>query len=146
MLANIDHVLSGALLHVLDDMGHTDRLLLADANVPLIRFACPVVRLGEIRLSRALDAILSVFPLDDPLDEAVTRMRLEEGPDATNASQDDCLRVLRARRSPDARYRVPTREEFYAEAAAVSAVVHVLEPVPASSLILTKGVVYPAWG
>lgn len=145
MLLNIDHVLSGELLHVLDDMGHTDRLLIADANVPLLRFSCPVVRLGEIRVARALSAILSVFPLDEPLDAAVTRMPAKGDAERLNASQADCLDVLREQVSPDFSYRVPALEDFYAEAFSVSAVVHVLEPVPASSLILTKGVVYPDW-
>ncbi|WP_442575357.1 RbsD/FucU domain-containing protein [Microbacterium sp. F51-2R] len=145
MLRGIDPLLRGELLHLLDDMGHTDRLLLADANFPLIRVTCPVVRLGESRMSRALDAVLSVFPLDEPLDDAVTRMMIDPGhPEELNASQRDCLTVLRRHTVGDVAFRTPPRETFYEEALQAAAVVHVLEPVPASCLILTKGVVYPA--
>jgi len=144
MLRGIDPLLRGELLHLLDDMGHTDRLLLADANFPLIRAKCPVVRLGEVRMSRALDAVLTVFPLDEPVDGSVTRMVDPENPESLSASQEDCLSVLRDHAGEGVLFRSPPREVFYTEAMQSAVIVHVLEPLPASCLILTKGVIYPS--
>ncbi len=143
MLRGIDPLLRGELLHLLDDMGHTDRLLLADANFPLIRATCPVVRLGEVRMSRTLDAVLSVFPLDEPVDGAVTRMVDPADPEALSPALQDCLGVLRCHAGEGTRFRTPPREVFYEEAMQAAAIIHVLEPLPASCLILTKGVIYP---
>ncbi|MFT4028879.1 MAG: RbsD/FucU domain-containing protein [Protaetiibacter sp.] len=143
MLLGIDPLLSGELLHVLDDMGHSDRLLLADANFPLIRYSCPVIRVGDVPMSRVLDAVLSVFPLNEPRDEAVTRMRDEADPASLNAAQRACLEVMR-RIDPQIRYRVPPLVDFYAEVKTVAAIVHMIEPTPRSCLILKKGIIIPA--
>lgn len=62
MLKGIDPLLSGDLLHILDDMGHGDVLMLVDRNYPAVASGRPVIRLGEVTVLRAAQAILSVFP------------------------------------------------------------------------------------
>ena len=68
MLKGIDPLLSGELLKVLDDMGHGDQLLLCDRNYPAVASGQPVLRLGEVSVLRAAQAIFSVFPLDSFVD------------------------------------------------------------------------------
>nr|BFF15951.1 hypothetical protein GCM10025699_72540 [Microbacterium flavescens] len=64
MLKGIDPLLGGALLHLLDDMGHGDRLLVVDRNFPAAATGLPVVHVGEATMSRVIGAVLGVFPLD----------------------------------------------------------------------------------
>ena len=70
MLKGIDPVLSGELLKILDEMGHGDQLLLVDRNYPAAASGKPVVRLGEITVTRAAEAILGVLPLDRFIDHS----------------------------------------------------------------------------
>ena len=63
MLKGVDPLLSGDLLAILDDMGHGDQLALVDRNFPAVSSGRPVIRLGEVTILRAAEAILSVLPL-----------------------------------------------------------------------------------
>ena len=64
MLKGIDPLLAPDLLHVLAAMGHGDELAVVDANFPAVAVARRLVRLDGVRASRALQAILSLLPLD----------------------------------------------------------------------------------
>ncbi len=72
MLLNIDPVLTGQLLHALDEMGHTDAVVVADAHFPAARIGRgrTVVDLPGLSTPRVLKAIASVMPPDtaDALD------------------------------------------------------------------------------
>jgi L-fucose mutarotase len=63
MLLGLDPVLSPDLLHALAAMGHGDRLALVDANDPATRRR-RLIELPGIDMPRALQAVLSVFPID----------------------------------------------------------------------------------
>ena len=64
MLKGIDKLLTGDILKILCDMGHGDELVIADANFPAENCAQRLIRLPGIDGVRAVQAILSVFPLD----------------------------------------------------------------------------------
>ena len=79
MLKGIDPLLSADLLHLLASMGHGDDLALVDANHPAAAVAAAttsgrLIRLPGVRMERAARTILSVFPLDDFVDDPVRRM------------------------------------------------------------------------
>jgi L-fucose mutarotase len=63
MLLGLDPVLSPDPLHALAAMGHGDRLALVDANDPATRRR-RLIELPGIDMPRALQAVLSVFPID----------------------------------------------------------------------------------
>ena len=142
MLKGIDPLLSGDLLKILDDMGHGDRLLLVDRNYPAASSGRPVVRLGEVTVLRAAEAILSVLPLDSFIAHPLERMEVEDDPVRTTPTQDALLELASRAEGRDLEYGVVPRLDFYERARACYAVVHTLDSVPYGCFILHKGVVF----
>ena len=64
MLKGIAPVISPDLLKVLMEMGHGDELVIADGNFPAASLARRLVRADGLNCPTLLDAILSLFPLD----------------------------------------------------------------------------------
>ncbi len=85
MLKGIPNIISPELLKVLDEMGHTDEIVIADGNFPGHSFGKPVLRLDGHGVPEILDAILKLFPLDTYPDQngvmhqPCTLMALEPG-------------------------------------------------------------------
>jgi L-fucose mutarotase len=142
MLKGIDPVLTGELLKVLDEMGHGDKLLLVDRNYPAFASGKPVVQLGEITQSRAMEAILSVFPLDTFVEAPLERMEVDDDPSIVAEVQDEVLAIARAHHEKPLEFGVVPRLEFYERARGVFAVVKTLESRPWGCFILQKGVVF----
>ena len=65
MLKTIHPLVSGTLLAILDDMGHGDEIVIADANFPSTGIARRIVDLPGSLAPAILEAILSLLPLDD---------------------------------------------------------------------------------
>jgi len=142
MLKGIDPVLNGELLHILDDMGHGDQLLLVDRNFPAAASGKPVVRLGEIGVERAARAILSLMPLDIFLEHPLERMEVDDDPSIVAAVQAAVLEVARAQHPQPLEFGIVPRLSFYERAAGAFAVVHTLEDQPYGCFILHKGVIF----
>jgi len=142
MLKGIDPLLSGDLLKILDDMGHGDQLLLVDRNYPAAASGKPVIRLGEVGVLRAAQAVLSVYPLDSFIDFPLERMEVEDDPVRTTSLQDDLLSLARTSEGRDLEFGVIPRLDFYRRAKAAYAVVHTLEDQPYGCFILHKGVIF----
>ncbi len=143
MLKGIDPVLSGELLHILDDMGHGDQLLLVDRNYPASAAGKPVVRLGAIGVERAAQAILSVMPLDTFLEHPLERMEVDGDPSIVAPVQSKLLDIANANHPQPLEFGVVPRMSFYERAKGVFAVVHTLEDQPYGCFILHKGVIFP---
>ncbi|MCS5498392.1 fucose isomerase [Cnuibacter physcomitrellae] len=140
MLKGVNPLLSGDLLKVLDDMGHGDVLVLADRNFPAHSSGRPVIRVST-GVVDAVEAILSVFPLDSFVEKPLGRMQIGDDPTATNDTQ---LAVLESARSLDphaGEFEVVPRFEVYERARAAYAVVQTIETAPYCVFLLTKGVV-----
>ncbi len=78
MLKGIPKILSPQLLKVLCEMGHSDRLVIADGNFPSESMGknAIVIRMDGHGVPEILDAVLQVFPLDDYIDKPVQLMEL----------------------------------------------------------------------
>lgn len=92
MLKSIHPLLNGTLLALLDDMGHGNEIVITDANFGADNVATRLVDLPGTSATELLDAILTVFPLDDFVERpmAVMRAPTETQPmyDAFQASAD----------------------------------------------------------
>ena len=66
MLKGIPEILSPELLKVLCEMGHSDRLVIADGNFPVESMGknAITIRCDGHGVPEILDAILQLFPLD----------------------------------------------------------------------------------
>ena len=141
MLKGIDPLLSGDLLQILDDMGHGDQLLLVDRNYPAVSSGRPVIRLGEVGIMRAAEAILSVFPLDSFISHPLERMEVEDDPTKTTAVQSELLAYASKIEGRPLEFGVIPRLDFYGRARNVYAVVHTLDALPYGCFIFHKGVI-----
>lgn len=79
MLIGIPKLLSPDILAVLCEMGHSDVVVLGDANFPGKRFAkegnCKFLRADGIAGADLLDAVLTVIPCDSYVKNPVTLMQ-----------------------------------------------------------------------
>ena len=64
MLNNIPKILTGDLLKALCDMGHGDKLVIADGNFPANSISDNVINYPGIDAVTLTQAILELFPLD----------------------------------------------------------------------------------
>lgn len=78
MLKGIPKILSPELLKVLCEMGHSDRIVIADGNFPAESMGknAKVIRCDGLGCAELLDAILQVFPLDTYVEQPVSLMQL----------------------------------------------------------------------
>ena len=140
MLKNIDPLLSGELLQILDDMGHGDELVIADRNFPSFSRGIPVVRVTA-DAAATFEAVLSVFPLDTFVERPLERMGPDDGATDANDVQERILAVASRHHGSSLEFGVIPRMAFYDRADQAFAVVHTLETAPYCDFILTKGVV-----
>lgn len=79
MLKGISPLLSPKLLKVLCEMGHSDRIVLADCNFPAASIGknAFVIYMPGVDIPSLLEAILTCFPLDDYVESPVTLMKTD---------------------------------------------------------------------
>ncbi len=75
MLRNIPKILPPDLVRDMMMMGHSDYLILADANFPGAAHAKRLIRMDGIMIPDLLEAVLQLFPLDNFVDDPVRLMR-----------------------------------------------------------------------
>ena len=75
MLRNIPKVLPPDLVRDMMMMGHSDFLILADANFPGAAHAKRFIRMDGIMIPQLLEAVLQLFPLDTFVPDPVRLMR-----------------------------------------------------------------------
>lgn len=81
MLKGIPKILSPELLKVLCEMGHSDRIVIADGNFPAESMGkdAIVIRCDGHGVPELLDAILQVIPLDTYVDKPMNLMEVMPG-------------------------------------------------------------------
>lgn len=99
MLRGIDARLGADVLHALAAMGHGDMVVLVDANFPADAVARDTVRGTLLRMDNldtraAAEAILSVLPLDDFVDDFAARMEVVGDPAAIPPPQAEVQALL----------------------------------------------------
>ena len=81
MLKGINPLLNADVLYALRAMGHGDRLVVCDTNFPADSIARQTVfgellRIDNVSTAKAIEAILSVMPLDTFVEDAAIRMEI----------------------------------------------------------------------
>lgn len=148
MLKGIDPALSAELLHVLMAMGHGDELLVCDVNHPAASIAKAttwgrLVDMAGATIPRALEAILSLMPLDDFVDAPVARMAVVGDPDGFVPIFAAVQQVVDRMEGRPVAIRVLERFAFYEAGRRAFAVVRTADPGPYGCFLLTKGVIAP---
>jgi L-fucose mutarotase len=139
MLIGLDPLLTPELLHALAAMGHGDEIVLADANFPAASVARRLVPLDGVGTPRALEAVLTVLPLDTFVAAPAVTMAVAGKPKAVPPAVRDLTRVLAAvgARPPAA----IDRHRFYDRARAAFAVVRTGERRFYANILLVKGAI-----
>ena len=117
-------------------MGHGDELVIADANFPSTSIAKRLLALPGVDAPKALEAILTVFPLDAASSPAVFAMQPARQ-DALPSPVAEFRSVLGANATIGSLDRVA----FYERARNAFAVVRTGEMRPYGNAIIVKGVV-----
>lgn len=133
MLVGINPLLRGKLLAALDEMGHGDLLVIADANFPAHSLCRRVIDMPGVGAPEAVRAIATVFPIDDG--ESVSLMAAPAG---ILPVQEELVRA-----SAMGSRTAPTLERFafYEEARQAAVIVLTGETRPYGNLLVKKGVV-----
>ena len=142
MLKGIPAILSPEMLKVLCEMGHSDRIVLADGNFPAESMGknAIVLRCDGHGCTELLDAILKVFPLDTYVEAPVGLMAVTPGDDIKPVIWDDYRRIIKEREG-DHNIEMIERFEFYNRAKKAYAIVATGETALYANIILKKGVV-----
>ena len=153
MLLRIDPALNADVLYVLRAMGHGDDLVICDTNFPADSIAQQTVhgqllRMENISAARAVQAILSVMPLDSFVERPAERMEVVDEPDTLPPVQQEVQAEVDAAARRDAgRDTWPMgsieRFAFYERAKNAYAVVVTGERRFYGCFILKKGVIPP---
>ncbi len=144
MLKGIPAILSPELLKVLCEMGHSDRIVLADGNFPAETMGknAIVIRADGHGACELLDAILQVFPLDTYVEKPVNLMQVMPGDPVETPIWDEYKAIVAKHdaRGADAVGNIE-RFAFYEEAKTAYAIIATGEKALYANVMLQKGVV-----
>lgn len=144
MLKGIPGILSPELLKVLCEMGHSDRLVIADGNFPAETMGkdAIVIRMDGHGIPEILDAILQVFPLDTYVDKPVNLMEVMPGDKVETPiwKTYEEITANHDRRGAEAIGQIE-RFAFYEEAKKAYAIIATGESALYANIMLQKGVV-----
>ena len=147
MLKGIDHRLNADVLGTLRAMGHGDYLIVSDTNFPADTIAQQttlgyLLRMENLTAAQAINAILSVYPLDTFVDDFAGRMRVGDDPDDIPAVQQEVIAEVKAVGEQRAMADVE-RFAFYDLAKGAYAVIQTGERRFYGCFMLRKGVIPP---
>jgi L-fucose mutarotase len=144
MLKGIPCILSPELLKILCEMGHSDKLVIADGNFPAESMGkdCKVIRCDGHGTVELLDAILQLFPLDTYVEHPVSLMAVIAGDTAKTPIWNEYHDVI-SRYDPRGKDCVVHIERFafYEEAKKAYAIIATGEKALYANIMLQKGVI-----
>jgi L-fucose mutarotase len=148
MLKGIDHRLNADVLYVLRSMGHGDALVIADTNFPSDQVSRSTVygdllRMENLTAAQAVNAVLSVMPLDTFVDDFAGRMEIVGDPSTIPDVQKEVqAEIDRAEGRPRPMIGIE-RFDFYDRARESYAVIQTGERRFYGCFIFRKGVIGP---
>lgn len=144
MLKGIPKILSPELLKVLCEMGHSDRVVIADGNFPVesIGKNAKVVRMDGHGTCEILEAVLRLFPLDTYVEHPVNLMQVMLGDDVETPIWDSYYDIVKnADERGESAVGEIERFEFYEQARSAYAIIATGEGALYANIMLQKGVV-----
>lgn len=144
MLKGIPKILSPELLKVLCEMGHGDRLVIADGNFPVesVGKDAVVVRMDGHGTCQVLEAILQLFPLDTYVEHPFNLMQVVPGDTVETPIWEEYKDILKkADARGDQAVGEIERFAFYEEARKAYAIIATGEGALYANIMLQKGVV-----
>lgn len=148
MLKNIDPRLNADVLYALRAMGHGDELVIADANFPSDTIAQQsrlghLLRLDTATTAEAVEAVLSVLPLDTFVDHTAHRMEMVDNPSEVPPVQAEVQKVIDAAENKPFPMGSIERFAFYERAKQAYCVIQTGERRFYGCIVIAKGVIEP---
>lgn len=144
MLKGIPKIISPELLKVLSEMGHGDRIVIADGNFPSesVGKNSIVIRCDGHGVPELLDAILQLFPLDTYVEKPVNLMEVVKGDNVETPIWNTYKDII-GKYDPRGAETVGNIERFafYEAAKTAYAVIATGESALYANIMLQKGVV-----
>ena len=144
MLKGIPKIISPELLKVMCEMGHSDRLVIADGNFPAESMGknAIVIRCDGHSATDVLDAILTLFPLDTYVEKPVNLMQVMPGDKVETPIWDEYKAIIAKHdaRGADTVGQIE-RFEFYEQAKTAYAIIATGEGALYANVMLQKGVI-----
>lgn len=142
MLKNIPPILSPDLLAILRAMGHGDEIAIVDANYPADAAGPILVRLDGVSATDVLDAVLTLMPLDDFVEDAAFGMQVV-GDAGKREPIMDAFDTIIIRHEPKMAMATLERFAFYDRVKGAYAIVQSGERRLYGNILLKKGIVRP---
>ena len=142
MLKNIPPILGPDLLGILRAMGHGDEIAIVDANYPADAAGPALVRLDGVSATDALDAILTLMPLDDFVDDAAFCMQVV-GDASKREPVMDAFETIVKKHEPKMGLASLERFAFYERVSQGCAIVQTGERRLYGNILLKKGIIRP---
>lgn len=148
MLKGIHPLLNADVLYALRAMGHGDDLVIADTNFPSDSVARltglgRLLRMDNTTAAQAIEAVLSVMPVDTFVDDAVARMEIVDAPDEVPPVQQEVQAVVDASLGRTWPMMPIERFAFYARARQAYCVIQTGERRFYGCFAFRKGVIAP---
>lgn len=148
MLKGLDSRLNADVLHALRAMGHGDVLIISDTNFPSDSVARETVlgrllRMENLTAAKAVEAILSVYPLDTFVDDFAGRMEVVGEPGTVPEVQAEVQSAIDAAEGTPRPMIGIERFAFYDLARKSYAVIQTGERRFYGCFMLRKGVIPP---
>jgi L-fucose mutarotase len=148
MLKGIDNRLNADVLGCLRAMGHGDVLIIADTNFPADSVARATVtgqllRMENLTAAQAVQAVLSVLPLDTFVDDFAGRMEIVGDPTAVPPVQAEVQAAIDAAEGKPRPMTSIERFAFYDMARKAYAVIQTGERRFYGCFMFRKGVIPP---
>jgi L-fucose mutarotase len=149
MLKNVNPLLTAELLYVLAAMGHGDDLAVVDANFPADSVARRtgygrVVPVAGASVPETVQAVLSLLPLDEFVDQPVRRMAVDGAPDSLPDVQREVQEVIDSSAGRHWPMGAMERFAFYEAARGAYALVLTGERRYYANVLIKKGAIPPA--
>lgn len=141
MLKGISPAISPELIKVLMEMGHGDELVIADGNFPSASIAQRLVRADGLGCLILIDAILSIFPLDQFVEKPVALMAVVPGDPYQPHIWDDYRKIVQQHEPSFTDFEYMERFAFYERAKKAYAVLATSEMALYANILLKKGVI-----
>jgi L-fucose mutarotase len=148
VLKSINPLLNADVLYALRAMGHGDRLVVCDTNFPADSIARQTVlgrllRIDNVSTSKAVEAILSVLPLDTFVDDAAVRMEIVGQPQEVPPVQREVQTAIDRAEGRSWPLVGVERHAFYERAKAAYCVIATGERRFYGCFLFSKGVIAP---
>lgn len=142
MLKGIPKALSPDILRILSEMGYGDELVIADGNFSTANIGKNCVRAPGIGSKEMLDAVLTVFPIDQFVKNPVQLMAIVSGTRDDNPIITSEYAEIFEKHYPCTTFDRIELEKFYEKAKNAYATIVTGETAYYASILIRKGYIY----